>query len=140
MTAAFNGVSTNFVRGNSDFALNSLMGHGEAVKKSMIFMSIWMATIGKMESAIGLCDPHNCGAPNDCNAESVHAWDEAVTLHNFIHTEAETRCKEFKTCEHGHRKTSINDDVGNLFGMAQKDTTNARCNVLIDCEKRVVQL
>mmetsp|Transcript_1533 Transcript_1533/g.2332 ORF Transcript_1533/g.2332 Transcript_1533/m.2332 type:complete len:556 (+) Transcript_1533:79-1746(+) len=151
IAAAFDGVSTNFIRGNTDFALYSRVGRGEAIKKTVVFMSIWMTVIGKMEAAVGLCNPYNCEIPNDCNPESVHAWDEAVALYTgslededdpgiLLYAEAETRCKEFNTCKRGREKKSINEEIFDLFRMAQKDITNSKCNTLIAIKNRIVQL
>merc|ERR1711865_1041578 len=79
ITAAYEKASTNFARGNANFARYGFDGRMEAIKKGTAYMSIWMYVIHQIEDALDNCI-QGCSL-NGCNDESVHAWDSAVAFY-----------------------------------------------------------
>jgi Low iron-inducible periplasmic protein len=110
VSAAFNGGSTSFTRGNADFSSYSFVGKAEAIKKGTVFMNVWMYVIRELEDAIDDC-VSDCDPTSTCNMDPVKAWDEAAAFYTgslegqdgtgtgvMLHSLADKRCANFKTC------------------------------------------
>jgi len=158
--AAFEGRTTNFANGNANFHLYSDLGRGEAIHKSIAFMSIWMSIIGKMEGAIDLCAGimvKNC--TNNCNPQAVQLWDDAVALYTgslegtegkgsglLPYSLASKRCKQFNTCEYiplseeSQQKYSINDEIIRFFRQGQNAIVSSSCEAVRRYKESIVRL
>ena len=110
VSAAFDGTSTSFARGQADFSKYSFVGKTEAIKKGTVFMNVWMYVIRELEDAIDDCKS-DCDPTTTCNLDPVLAWDEGAAFYTgslegrdgsgegvMLHSLADKRCANFKTC------------------------------------------
>merc|ERR1719236_129016 len=72
-----NSFVTAALDGTGQFANIGAAGRVECAKKGSAYMNVWLYTIREMEDAIDDCKS-DC---IDCNADPVHAWDEAVAFY-----------------------------------------------------------
>merc|ERR1719437_240309 len=69
--AAFDSESTSFDRANASFNRYGYKARAEAIKKAIVYMSVWMYVIREMESALDSCKD-DC-KKTGCNDEQVRA-------------------------------------------------------------------
>lgn len=87
------------------------MSFPEIIKKGTAYMNVWMYVIRELEDAIEDCRTGCAALDDDCNADPVHAWDEAVAFYtgslegtdgsgsgHLLYSLADKRCVNFRTC------------------------------------------
>jgi len=139
--AAFEGKATQFKNGNADFSRFDMEGKREIIKKSTVYLNIFMYVIHELEDALDDCDS-NC---INCNSDPVSAWDEGVCFYTgstegpggrgtnswLLHELADKRCADFRTC--GDEGTDLsgmsklNYDIFNLFAVGQFQLRTGNC-------------
>jgi len=142
ITAAFEGKSTSFGKGNANFAQYGFNGKVEAIKKGTAYMNIWMYVIREMEDALDDCQK-GCQT-TDCNDDAVHAWDEAVAFYvgslegndgqgsgKLLYALADKRCSNFKTCGELAQDTDgtahVNTEVMREFNLGARKLARGQC-------------
>lgn len=137
--AAFAGQPTNFANGNADFSLYDCDGIQEVIKKGTVYMHVYMYVIREMEDAFDDCE-QGC---IDCNADPVHAWDEAVAFYTgslegtdgsgtgvMIYDVADKRCANFNTCtgdDTASGTSMVNDKIFDHFNIGKRKLLQGQC-------------
>ena len=130
----------------------------EAIQKGTAYMSVWMYVIREMEDAIEDCK-RGCSTTNtNCNSDPVHAWDEAVAFYTgslegqdgsgsgvLLHSLADKRCENFKTCGTLERPTMkgtsyVNTEVLRQFLDGQRKLSEKKCEDAIVNKERITEL
>jgi len=140
--AAFEGTKTQFTNGNADFSLYSFMGKEQIIKKSTVYLNIFMYVIHGWEEALDDCE-RGC---LDCNDGAAHSWDEGVCYYTgsieggpggtntggkLLHHLADKRCTDYKTCGvegadlGGTAK--LNYDLFSLFSVGNFQLLSGNC-------------
>lgn len=126
----------------------------DAIKKSMVYLNIWMYVIWEMQDAIDDCVLGDASS----NYDSVHAWDEAVAFYTgsnegtsqggdnaldspsgsgsdndgvLLFNLAEKRCQNFGTCTADYDNdpttgySAVNNELFAMFTTAKTQLQNA---------------
>lgn len=153
VTAAFDAETTSFTNGNADFSKYGFIGRAEAIKKGTAYMNVYMYVIREFEDALDDCN-RDCIA---CNDDPVHAWDEGVAFYTgslegvdgsgsgrLIHSLADKRCANFKTCSSTGDKldgqSKVNYDLFSQFILGKYNLLTGNCAALRPSIDRIVNL
>eukprot|EP00580_Thalassiosira_gravida_P015601 CAMPEP_0201663610 /NCGR_PEP_ID=MMETSP0494-20130426/5351_1 /ASSEMBLY_ACC=CAM_ASM_000839 /TAXON_ID=420259 /ORGANISM="Thalassiosira gravida, Strain GMp14c1" /LENGTH=522 /DNA_ID=CAMNT_0048142239 /DNA_START=113 /DNA_END=1681 /DNA_ORIENTATION=+ len=131
--ASIDGAETTFANGNADFSKFGLAGRAESVRYGTAVLNIWMAVVGRLETAAFLC-------PSFASS-SIMKWDRAVALYTgslsratgaegqFPYTLAQIQCKTFGTCDldDGDTMAPLNDRIFTFFTNGQAQLENGNC-------------
>lgn len=144
----------------NQYVLDALNGDGlfsgqdddarvQGVKKGTAYMNVWMYVIHEMEDAIQDCKV-GC---IDCNADPVHAWDEAVAFYagslegvsgssdgKMLYRLAEKRCLNFRTCTGADGIAAVNDEIVKKFRVGQEALQKGECAKTRPIMERIIQL
>jgi hypothetical protein len=143
--AAFKGTAI----GDIDFSKVGWDFRKETIGKGIVYLNVFPYVIWEMQDAINDCKAGKLSA----NADSVHAWDEAVAFYTgslegatqggdvgltggygageLQFTVAEKRCKNFGTCtadsgpETHDGYSQVNDDIFKLFARGRDQILSA---------------
>jgi hypothetical protein len=120
-------------------------------------MNVWMYVIHEIEDAIMDCE-NNCLNPGlqDCNADPVHAIDEAAAFFagslegasptgnpdtgKLFFRLGEKRCANFGTCTGTHGQAAANAEIVAKLQKASVELVNSRCLNVVPLKKRIVEL
>jgi len=129
----------------------------EGAKKGTAYMNVWMYVIHEIEDAIMDCE-NNCNSPGsqDCNADPVHAIDEAAAFYagslegaaakgvpdegKLVFRLAEKRCANFGTCTGTQGQAAVNAEIVAKLQKAQIELKHSRCVNVVPLKKRIVDL
>jgi hypothetical protein len=137
--SVFNNTATTFTNGNNDFSTVEFVGKEEAIKKSIVFMNVFMYVIYEFEDGLDMC------AAGDVPM-SIHEWDEGVCFFAgslegtdgsgedgvLLHRLVDKRCAEWKTCgENGDAtegEAKLNTDLLALFNQGKGELEAGDCD------------
>jgi hypothetical protein len=109
----------------------------EVIKKGTAFMNVFMYVLREMEDAVDDCE--NGCATEACNADQVHAWDEAVAFYTgslvksdpnggvLLYTLAQKRCANFNTCG-DDGVAAINTEIFTQFDAGKQNFQLGKCS------------
>lgn len=148
--AAFNKAQANFENGSADFSSYKGDGLNQAIKKGTAYLNIWMYVNRELEDAIDDCEK-SCPTES-CNADQVHAWDEAVAFYTgsipkasktggvLLYTLAQKRCADYGTCVQDGDEAgmaTVNSKIFQLFNSGKQNLQQGKC---ADAEKNVAEI
>lgn len=153
VTAAFDGVRTQFTNGNANFGLYDVPGKREVIKKGTAYMNVWMYVLREFEDALDDC---KIGCI-ECNDDPVHAWDEGVAFYTgslegsdgsgegkLIYGLADKRCKDYSTCgtkgEEPTGTAKVNYDLMQQFALGQQNLVLGNCDEARVNKERAAEL
>jgi len=105
-------------------------------------MSVWMYVNRELEDAVDDCE-NDCGT-EECNADQVHAWDEAVAFYTgsipkksgdggtLLYTLAQKRCLNFGTCLTSGKEAGVagvNSAIFKNFNAGKQALQQGQCEV-----------
>merc|ERR1719247_3199623 len=156
------GIQPGTTGGTGAAAMGVFAGLGDdartqGVKKGTAYMNVWMYVIHEMEDAIKDCQ-NSCTNPGaqDCNADPVHAIDEAAAFYagslegttatgdsdkgKLVFRLAEKRCANFGTCTGSAGQAKANQEIIQKLSEAQTKLRQSKCVEVIEIKKRIVEL